>query len=81
MDGSSTLGAPVPVVAGAAFLATSTLAAGVHSLTAVFTPSAPAAFSPSSSLPVSLTVPARSPQTIIAELLRFLQSILAGAPR
>lgn len=81
LDGGSALGAPVPVVFGAAFLAASTLAPGTHSLTAVFTPADPATFASSSSPPVSLTVPGRSTQMIFEDLLRFLQSLLGGAPR
>jgi hypothetical protein len=55
-DGTIALGAPVPVFSGTAFLLTSKLTKGTHSLTAVFTPANPAAFGPSTSSPVSLTV-------------------------
>ncbi|MGH3697737.1 MAG: Ig-like domain repeat protein [Pseudonocardiaceae bacterium] len=55
-DGTTVLGAPVPVTAGFAFLNTSTLTTGTHTLTAVFTPTNPAAFGPSTSPPVPLTV-------------------------
>jgi hypothetical protein len=55
-DGTTALGAPVPVTGGTAFANTSTLSKGTHSLTAVFTPTNPTAFGPSTSPPVSLTV-------------------------
>ncbi|MGH3822781.1 MAG: Ig-like domain repeat protein [Pseudonocardiaceae bacterium] len=55
-DGTTTLGAPVPVAAGFAFLKTSTLTKGTHTLTAVFTPTNPVAFGPSTSPPVPLAV-------------------------
>jgi hypothetical protein len=56
-DGITALGAPVPVTAGFAFLISpSTLTTGPHSLTAVFTPTNPVAFGPSTSPPVTLTV-------------------------
>ncbi len=55
-DGTTALGAPVPVVGGRAFSITTTLATGMHTLTAVFTPANPALFSPSTSPPVTLTV-------------------------
>ena len=55
-DGTTTLGTPVPLIGGFAFLNTSTLTKGTHSLTAVFTPTNPVAFSPSTSPPVPLTV-------------------------
>ncbi len=54
-DGTTALGAPVPVTGGFALLSTS-LPRGTHSLTAVFTPTDPAAFAPATSSPVSLTV-------------------------
>jgi hypothetical protein len=55
-DGTTALGAPVRVFGGTAYLLTSKLTKGTHSLTAVFTPTNPAAFGPSTSSPVSLTV-------------------------
>jgi Big-like domain-containing protein len=55
-DGATALGAPVPVAAGFAFFNTSTLTTGTHTLTAVFTPTNPVAFGPSTSPPASLTV-------------------------
>lgn len=55
-DGTTTLGAPVPVTGGVAFLSTSRLTTGTHTLTAVFTPTNPVAFNPSTSPPVPLTV-------------------------
>ncbi|MGH3765886.1 MAG: Ig-like domain repeat protein [Pseudonocardiaceae bacterium] len=55
-DGATPLGAPVPVTAGLAFFNTSALTLGTHTLTAVFTPTNPVAFGPSTSPPVSLTV-------------------------
>lgn len=54
-DGTTTLGAPVPVFSGFALLIT-TLPKGTHSLAAVFIPTNPAAFASSTSTPVSLTV-------------------------
>ena len=48
-DGTTALGAPVPVSNGFALLFVGTLTSGEHSLTAVFTPTDPAAFTPSTS--------------------------------
>ncbi len=48
-DGTTALGAPVPVSNGFAFFVIGTLTSGEHSLTAVFTPTDPAAFTPSTS--------------------------------
>ncbi len=55
-DGTTNVGNPVIVSDGTASSTTSTLAAGAHQLTAVFTPTDPAAFDPSTSSAVSLTV-------------------------
>ncbi len=55
-DGTANLGNPVIVSNGAASGITSTLAVGSHQLTAVFTPTSPAAFSSSTSPVVPLTV-------------------------
>lgn len=54
-DGSTNLGAPVPVFGGVTFGGFTILSPGMHSLTAMFTPTDPAAFDPSTSPPVSLT--------------------------
>ncbi len=56
MDGSTAIGSPMPVVGGMAIGVTSKLTEGMHSLTAVFTPTDPAAFGPSPSNAVSLKV-------------------------
>ncbi|MGH3550824.1 MAG: Ig-like domain-containing protein [Pseudonocardiaceae bacterium] len=58
MDGTFALGAPVPATDGFTLLITP-LAKGEHSLTVVFTPADQAAFVPSASLPVVLTVAPR----------------------
>jgi hypothetical protein len=55
-DGDTDLGTPRPVVDGFALTVTSKLTSGVHSLTAVFTPTDQVAFGPSAPPPVSLTV-------------------------
>jgi hypothetical protein len=55
-DGTTALGAPVPVTGGTAFTNTSTLSKDTHSLTAVFTPPTRQPSAPSTSPPVSLTV-------------------------
>lgn len=55
MDGNTPLGAPVPMTAGLVF-AIRSLPQGAHSLTAVFTPTDTAAYVPSSSAAVPLTV-------------------------
>jgi Big-like domain-containing protein len=55
-DGTTALGAPVPVAAGFAVLNTATLTLGTHTLTAVFIPTNTVAFGPSTSPPVRLTV-------------------------
>jgi hypothetical protein len=54
-DGTTPLGAPVPVTSGFA-LFIDTLPTGPHSLTAAFSPTDPAAFTSSTSAPVALTV-------------------------
>ncbi|HEY6422213.1 MAG TPA: Ig-like domain-containing protein, partial [Pseudonocardiaceae bacterium] len=54
-DRTTAIGNPVPVTNGSAST-TTTLASGTHSLTAVFTPTDPAAFKPSKSRAVSLRV-------------------------
>ena len=55
MDGTTKLGVPVPVFSGFALLITP-LSKGAHSLTAVFAPTHSAAFAPSTSILVPLTV-------------------------
>jgi len=55
-DGTTNIGNPVTVTNGTASGTTSALAAGSHQLTAVFTPTDPAAFSPSTSPAVPLIV-------------------------
>ena len=50
-EGTTTLGAPVPATSGFAILIT-TLPQDIHSLAAVFSPTDPAIFVPSTSLPV-----------------------------
>jgi hypothetical protein len=55
MDGTTKLGPPVPVFSGFALLITP-LPKGAHSLTAVFAPTKSAAFAPSTSTVVPLTV-------------------------
>jgi hypothetical protein len=57
-DNTKDLGTAMPVTSGTAAMKTTTLDAGAHSLTAVFTPTDPAAFISSTSPPVSLTVTA-----------------------
>ena len=54
-DGSATLGAPVPAVAGIAVGPTSTLRPGTHQLSAVFTPRNPTRFQTSTSHTVTVT--------------------------
>ncbi|MEU6154047.1 Ig-like domain-containing protein [Actinosynnema sp. NPDC047251] len=56
LDGAANLGNPVAVVGGSATLTTSTLAEGAHSFTAKFVPANAAAYEPSSSVAVPLTV-------------------------
>jgi hypothetical protein len=86
-DGSSALGAPVQVLKGVAFLSTSTLAPGTHSLTAAFTPTDPAAFGPSTSAVVSLTAGAGSQPpipglpangSVFQPLQQLFQSLFSG---
>ncbi|MBV8541025.1 MAG: PD40 domain-containing protein [Pseudonocardiales bacterium] len=55
LDGTTALGGPLQTAAGLSLFIT-TLPPGTHTLTAVFTPTNPAAFAPSTSAPVSLTV-------------------------
>jgi hypothetical protein len=54
--GNLTLGAPQPLNPGGIAKLTTTLTTGSHTLTAVFTPTDPVAFGPSTSPAVSLTV-------------------------
>jgi hypothetical protein len=58
VDGSTPLGSPKAVAAGLAALTTTALAAGSHTLSAVFTPSDPTAFAGSTSAGVPFTVTA-----------------------
>ena len=58
MDGSTPLGSPVTVSAGTASLTTSALTQATHSITAVFTPTDPTAFSSSTSSALSYEVDA-----------------------
>ena len=55
-DNGVSLGAAVPLSGGTATMPFSSTVAGPHSLTATFTPTDPAAFSPSTSTPVTVTV-------------------------
>jgi hypothetical protein len=56
MDGTAALGAPVPVTTTGFALLINSLPEGTHTLTAAFTPTNPAAYAPSTSPPMSLTV-------------------------
>jgi hypothetical protein len=60
LDGAASLGT-APVAAGHAALTTSTLASGTHSLKAVFTPTAPAGATPSTSAAVPYTIAVAPP--------------------
>ncbi|HEY6423396.1 MAG TPA: Ig-like domain-containing protein [Pseudonocardiaceae bacterium] len=66
-DGANNIGAAVPVANGAASTTTSTLSPGAHQLTAVFTPTDPAAFNGSTSSAVTFTVntPAQNTTTAL----------------
>ncbi|MGH3886883.1 MAG: Ig-like domain-containing protein [Pseudonocardiaceae bacterium] len=81
-DGTTALGAPVPVVLGSAVLITPALTPGTHSLTAVFTPADPAAYAPSTSPAESLTVtePVGSAllERILIEVQEIIESVLDG---
>ncbi|MGH3825970.1 MAG: Ig-like domain-containing protein [Pseudonocardiaceae bacterium] len=84
-DGLTDIGGPVSVSNGIASGFTSTLAAGQRSLTAVFTPNNPAAFTASMSSAMPLTVTGSgvgSPQTLTAQLsglsLDLRTSVLDG---
>jgi hypothetical protein len=55
MDGNTNLGGPVPTFGGIVIGGFISLPPGSHSLTAMFTPTDPAAFAPSTSAAVSLT--------------------------
>jgi hypothetical protein len=54
-DGTANIGGPVPVIGGIATPGLLLLPVGSHSLTAVFTPTNPAAFQPSTSHTVTFT--------------------------
>lgn len=54
-DDGNDLGSPVRVAGGQAILVTRDLTSGIHSLTAVFSPTDPAAFAPSKSSTVTVT--------------------------
>jgi hypothetical protein len=54
-DGTTNLGGPVSVLGGIAIGPVTTLAKGQHHLTAVFTPTAPTKFEPSTSNTVTFT--------------------------
>ncbi|MGH3764914.1 MAG: Ig-like domain repeat protein [Pseudonocardiaceae bacterium] len=55
-DGNTNIGNPAVVIGGIAIGPFTSLRPGAHSLTAVFIPTNPAAFGPSTSQPVSVTV-------------------------
>jgi Bacterial Ig-like domain (group 3) len=65
-DGATQVGATTAVSAGIAQITTSTLPAGTHSLTAVFTPTNAALFTASTSPAVSLEVDAASTTTVLS---------------
>jgi len=71
-DGDTNLGSPATVMNGTALTITSTLSAGTHSLTAVFTPTDTTNFSASMSPPVLL--PVGTP--ISTQVQFFIQYIL-----
>ncbi|HEY2764097.1 MAG TPA: Ig-like domain repeat protein [Pseudonocardiaceae bacterium] len=73
-DGAGSIGAAVPVAGGTASTTTSTLTAGTHSLTAVFTPTDPAAFGPSTSPAVSFVVNTSSGATATTTTLSVTPS-------
>jgi hypothetical protein len=75
-DGNSALGAPVPVVSGSAILITSTLPQGAHSLTAVFIPTNPATYGPSTSPAVPLTVTGGVGSALLERILLRVQQII-----
>jgi hypothetical protein len=81
-DGSTALGAPVPVVGGSAILLTSALTPGTHSLTAVFTPANPAAYGPSMSSAVPVTVTGSGGDALLERITirvqQLIQSVLGG---
>jgi len=54
-DGTTPLGASVPVIAGIAIGPISTLSPRAHPLSAVFTPTNPTQFQPSTSTTVTIT--------------------------
>lgn len=54
-DETTNLGTPVPVIAGTAIGPVSILGRGAHSLTAVFTPTNPTKFQPSTSNTATFT--------------------------
>ena len=66
MDGSANLGTPVTLTAGAANLSSSTLAAGTHPITAVY--SGDASNAPSTSLVLNETILAVSTTTVTSSL-------------
>ncbi|MEU8758673.1 Ig-like domain-containing protein [Streptomyces sp. NPDC048659] len=61
LDGTTALGAPVPVTAGTAALTTAALTVGAHALKAEFTPADPAVHAPSATAPLTLTVKIKPP--------------------
>lgn len=77
-DGDANIGDPVPVRNGAAFTITPTLTVGTHSLTAVFAPTNPASFDPSTSTSVSLTVTPSIIAGLPFSIDSLLQSIFEG---
>lgn len=61
LDGAAVLGAPVAIASGVAHLTTTSLPAGTHSVSARFTPAAPAGAPTSTSAAVLVTVTAPAP--------------------
>ncbi len=75
-DGTTALGAPVPVTLGSSILITSAMTSGTHSLTAVFTPTNPAAFAPSTSSAESLTMTGPVAEALLEEIIITVQELI-----
>jgi hypothetical protein len=76
-DGATALGNPVPVVSGSATLITSRLTQGTHTLTAVFIPTSPTIYGPSTSPPVSLPVTGSPGEALLEQISTRLQQLIA----
>ncbi|HKR52088.1 MAG TPA: Ig-like domain-containing protein [Pseudonocardiaceae bacterium] len=75
-DGTTVLGEPVPVILGSATRIITTLEPGTHSLVAVFIPTNPATYGPSTSPTVPLTVTGGVGNSLLEQIIVEVQKLI-----